>query len=125
MIKDMIDKLNTDDIYSMSMFMLYKLIDDPEYSALAELPYLVDRKSLLSLCTCFGGHTIKIPTIRELYSIMHVIILYQYVHNDNISFEEAFNKLGYKTEDVRKLRHIYNKLSKVLEKYEFKHREKI
>lgn len=119
MIRDDINLLKSTDIYSLSMFMLYKLIDDPEYTTISELPYILDQKNMLSLCEFFGGQTIKIPTVSELYSIMHVLLIYMHVHLDNMTFEEAVKAVDYKSQDMRKTRHIYNKLSKVLEKYEF------
>lgn len=122
MIHDDLKLLETTDLYSLSMFMLYKLIDDPEYITLSELPYVIDRKDLISLCTVFGGQTIKIPTLEELYSVLHVLLLYQYVHLDGIPFDDAIKKVGYEKQDIRNIRRIYNKLSKVLSEYDFKHR---
>lgn len=124
MIKDDINLLKTTDIYSLSMFMLYKLIEDPDYTAISELPYILDRESMLNLCEFFGGQTIKIPTIEELYSIMHVLLLYQYVNIDKMNFDEAVKLVGYDGQDMRKVRHLYTKLSKVLDKYEFSIRKK-
>ena len=119
MIKDDINLLKTSDMYSLSMFMLYKLIDDPEYVTISELPYILDQKNMLSLCQFFGGQTIKIPTLNELYSIMHVLLLYMKVNLDGMTFEEAVKSIDYKNQDMRKIKHIYNDLSKVLDRYDF------
>lgn len=124
MIKDDLAVLGTSDTYSMAMFMLYKLIEDPEYSAISELPYILDKDNLLSLCTYFGGKTIKIPTLSELSSILHIILIYQYVHVNKMGFEDAVKLAGYTNVDLRKVKHIYNKLSKVLENYDFIGRKK-
>lgn len=120
MLKDDLTLLKTNDIYSLSMFMLYRLVDDPEYAAISELPYILDKENMLALCEYFGGRTIKIPTIEELYSIMHTLLIYQYVHIDHKSFSEAVELAGYKNKDIRKIQKTYNKLSKVLDKYGFK-----
>ena len=123
MIKDDLSFLKTDDIYSLSMFMLYKLVDEPQYAALSELPYILNRENMLSLCEYFGGRTIKIPTIDELYSIMNLLLVYQYVKIDHKEFSDAIILAGYKNKDTKKLYEAYSKLSKVLDKYEFKVRK--
>lgn len=123
MLKDDLELLKTNDIYSVSMFMLYKLIEDPDYTAISELPYILDKENMLSLCEYFGGRTIKIPTVDELYSIMHGLLVYQYVKIDKIGFEEAVELAGYKNRDIRKIKQVYNKLSKVLDSYDFKVRK--
>lgn len=124
MITDDLKLLENADIYSLSMFMLFKLIDDPEYTYLSELPYVLDQKNMISLCESFGGQTIKIPTVEELYSIIHVLLLYQYVNIEKMPFEQAVQAAGYTDQDMRKVRHVYSKISKVLDKYEFKPRKK-
>ena len=51
------------DIYSIILFIIFKIKKLPEYAALSELVYVLDKDSLLKLCEYFGGTTIKIPTI--------------------------------------------------------------
>jgi hypothetical protein len=46
------------DIYSLILFALFKLRDIPDYLALSELVFLMDKKELLKLCEYFGGMTI-------------------------------------------------------------------
>lgn len=121
-IKNDFSALEKPDIYSMAMFMLYKLIDDDKYCTLGELPYVLDKKNMLSFCTYFGGQTIKVPTVEEIHSILHIILLYQYVHIDGMTFEEAIRLVGYSSKDTRSIKNLYNRVSKVLENYEFKHR---
>lgn len=114
-----IDLFKEDDIYSLSMFILYKLIGIPEFSVVSELPYVLDKKSLLNLCTYFGGRTIKIPTVSELNSLMHLILLYQYVNIDGIPYEEAVLKAGFKPSELRKIKPIYIELCNILSNYQF------
>ena len=64
MIKDL-TTLKEPDLYSLSMFTLYKLVDIPEYSSISELSYILDKTNLLKLCEYFGGTTIKIPTLND------------------------------------------------------------
>ncbi|WP_300924659.1 hypothetical protein [uncultured Clostridium sp.] len=124
MIKKDILTLKDTDIYSLSMFALYKLIDVPEYSAISELPYILDRFNMLKLCEYFGGRTIKIPTTDELYSIMTLLLLYQYVNIEGKSYDEAIKLIGYESKDLRKVKSIYNKLCKILDNYDIKARSK-
>lgn len=107
------------DIYSMSMFMLYKLTDIKEYSIMGELPYILDKKNLLDFCTYFGGRTIKVPTVKELYSIMYLLLLYQYTKIDGKDYDEAIKLIGYKSSELRNVKSAYNKICLILDKYNF------
>ena len=100
-VKEDLAKLNEVDSYSLILFVLYKLREVPEYAAISELAYVLDKDNLLKLCEYFGGLTIKIPTIEELEEIVHSLLLYQYVNIDNMSFEEALMLLGKRTTDIR------------------------
>ena len=115
-----IDNLKDTDVYSLSMFVLYKLTDIPEYSINGELPYILDKKSLLNFCNYFGGRTIKVPTINELYSIMYLVLLYQYTKIDGISYDDAIKLIGYKSSELRNVKSAYNKVCEVLDRYDFK-----
>lgn len=119
-VKEDLAKLNEVDSYSLILFVLYKLREVPEYSAISELAYVLDKSNLLKLCEYFGGLTIKIPTIEELEEIVHSLLLYQYVNIDNMSFEEALKLLGKRTTDIRVVKRNYNKIKEVLEQYTFK-----
>lgn len=119
-VKQDLAKLNEVDSYSLILFVLYKLREVPEYSAISELAYVLDKSNLLKLCEYFGGLTIKIPTIEELEEIVHSLLLYQYVNIDNMSFEEALKLLGQRTTDIRIVKRNYNKIKEVLEQYTFK-----
>lgn len=87
--KTELDNLRTKDIYSLILFALFKLKDLPEYSALSELAYVLDKENLLKLCEFFGGMTITIPTMQELESIVYSLVLYQYVNIDGMEYNDA------------------------------------
>ena len=125
MIKQNLDNLKSADIYSMILFALYKLIDIPEYSALSELAYVLDRKNLVNLCEYFGGITIKIPTIDELTELTDALLLYQYVKIDKRDYDEAVNEIGYKSSSLRTLKKNYNKICDILDNYTFKSRDMV
>ena len=107
------------DLYSLSMFILYKFIDIPEYSIVSELPYIMNKEDLLNLCNYFGGRTIRIPTTQELYSVMNLVLLYYYVKIDGKSFEDAFEEVGYKQSDRNTVTKAYHEIDEVLSKYQF------
>lgn len=121
-IKKELSILKERDFYSLILFSLFKLRDIPEYSALSELAYVLDKDNLLKLCEYFGGMTIRIPTIQELESLVYTLVLYQYVNIDNIPYDEAIKLIGHKSSDLRKVKADYNDLCEILEKYEFKSR---
>ena len=125
MIKSNIKNLKQTDYYSLVLFALYKFNEIPEYSSLSELAYVLDKDDLLNLCEVFGGQTITIPTIHELESTIYSLLLYQYVKIDNLDYEDAIKLIGHESCDLRAVKKQYMQLSKILDKYSFKHREPI
>lgn len=119
-IVDSIEKLKKDDIYSMMLFVLWGLTDNPNYSTLAELPYILDKKSLNNLLTYYGGMTITIPTLRDLRLLVKTLMLYQYVNLEEQDFEEALNAVV-ETSDFTKdeIKTTYSDILRVISKYEF------
>ena len=124
MIKKDLTILKDVDIYSLSMFALYKLTDVPEYSAISEMSYILDRENMLKFCEYFGGTTIKVPTVEELHSIMALLLLYQYVNIEGMDYQDAIRLIGYESKDLRKVKSIYTKLCRILENYDIKARNK-
>lgn len=112
------------DLFSLSMFALYKLSEVPEYSAISEMAYILDKDNLIRFCEYFGGTTIKVPTIEELHSLMSLLLLYQYVNIDKMDYQEAIKLIGYDSKQLRKVKSIYTKLCKLLENYDIKARDK-
>jgi len=120
--KQELSRLTDTDIYSLTLFALYKIKDIPEYSTLSELAYILDKDNLLKICEYFGGKTIQIPTIDELELIIYSLLLYQYVNIKNVSFEEALPMINCKEIDLRIIKTNYNKLCEILDKYRFENR---
>lgn len=110
------------DVYSLSMFALYKLTDIPEYTTIGELPYILDRENMLKFCEYFGGQVIKVPTVDEIHSIMYLLLLYQYVNIDGMDYEDAIKLIGYDSKELRSVKSAYLKLCKVLKNYDIKPR---
>lgn len=118
-IKEELNQLKETDVYSMLLFILYKMKNIEEYSTLSELAYVLDKTNLLNLCEYFGGLTIKIPTIEELESLLNSLLLYQYVELDGIPYDDAIKKIGFQSYDLRKVKKDYLKIMKILEDYSF------
>ena len=118
-IKEEVNKLKSQDIYSLMLFALFKLKDVPEYSSLSELVYILDKDSLLKLCEYFGGMTIKIPTIKELESMVYLLLLYQYVNVENIEYSEAVKLIGIESSKLRQIKSQYAEMCKILDQYDF------
>lgn len=118
-IKTDLDALKTNDIYSLILFVLYKLKDIKEYSTLSELSFVLDEENFLKLCEYFGGITITIPTINELEDIVDALILYQYVDIDGYEYNEAINLIGFDSHKLRHIKIIYKKIKETLSQYTF------
>lgn len=118
-IKEELKKLNTPDIYSLVLFSMYKLNGDPKYSTLSQLPYLLDRKSMLNLLQYYGGLTINIPTIRELETLVYALSLHEKVCFEGATFESALNSLGHDKNDEGNIVEAYEHIQEVLEGYSF------
>jgi len=120
-VKQEILKLKQTDIYSLLLFVLFKLRDLPEYSTLSELAYVIDKDNLLKLCEYFGGLTIKIPTINELQSIVYSLTIYQYVNVEGKTFKEALDLIGRpKDLELSQIKSDYFKIAGLMEEYSFK-----
>ena len=112
-----LDNLKMTDTFSLILFVLYKIRDVDEYSTLSELAYILDKETLLNLCEYFGGLTIRIPTIEEIDSIINSLLLYQYINIDGYSYNEAIEKIGFDSFQLRKIKKDYNNICSTLENY--------
>lgn len=92
-IKANLNALHLSDIYSLMLFIVYKLQDIPEYAVLSELCYLLDGSNLTRLLTYFAGKTIKIPTADEFNTMVNGLLLYQYVNIEGNSLTDAQARL--------------------------------
>lgn len=110
--------LKNQDLYSLILFVLFKLRDNKEYSTLSELAYLLDKDDFLNVCEYFGGLTIRIPTIEELKELVRLLILYRQVEIEGQDFDEAVTILGYGR--YKDLKRKYKEVANILEKYKFR-----
>ena len=122
LIKDKLNGLKETDLYSVILFALAKLRDTPEYSALSELFYILDKDSMIKLCQIFGGVTITVPTIEELELITYALLIYEYVDVNGLNYTDAIKNINNSTLNMKDLKDTYIKIKDVLAKYELSSR---
>ena len=117
-IKSKLDSLHLSDIYSLILFVMYKIQDIPEYAMLSELCYLLDGANLTRLLTYFAGKTITIPTEDEFANMSKALLLYQYVNIEGKSLTEAYSNLKDTTpKQKEQITDIYLKLIPIMNNY--------
>lgn len=112
-----LDKLKTRDVYSLILFILYKIKDNEKYSTLSELAYIVDKESLLSICQYFGGLTITIPTIDEFEEILNVLLLYQKVDIEGRELDKTLDDFGIRRRNKENMITLYQQVQNILSDY--------
>jgi len=117
-IKANLNTLHLSDIYSLMLFITYKLQDIPEYAILSELCYLLDGNNLTRLLTYFAGRTIKIPTEEEFATMANALLLYQYINIDGNTLVEAQAKLEDTTpKQLEKITNLYLQIIPLMRQY--------
>lgn len=112
--------LKNNDIYSLMLFILFKIRDIQEYSTLSDLIYVLDKESFLNLCEYFGGLTIKIPTIDELEIIVYSFILYEKVDLNKSALNVELENLNIDRYKKQKVLDTYFKVKKVVSEYDIR-----
>ena len=118
-IKQELEKLKAPDLWSLMLFVLYKVRDIPEYSSLSELAYVLDEKNMLRLCEYFGGTTITIPTIDEMEKVIYGLLLYYYVEFEHMTFDDALLLVSRNEADTLSIKSSYSKIRETLKNYDF------
>lgn len=118
-VKSEVSKLKETDIWSLLLFVLFKIKDTDEFSSLSELAYILDKNSLLKLCEYFGGSTITIPTIDELEHLVYGLLLYQYVDIDKLDYNDALAKIYSEGTSKAEIKLAYKKIKETLDTYTF------
>lgn len=117
-----LEDLKQQDVYSLSLFLLYNLTAIPKYSLIGELPYLLDEDNLLKLCKYLGGKTITIPTVEELMKSMRTLLLYQAYIVEGKPWVQALKESGFNTNEGRAADRALVTFENVLAKYNVKTR---
>ena len=117
-IKKDINNLHLSDIYSLMLFVLFKVQEIPEYAVTSELCYLLDGANMTRLLTYFAGRTIKFPTESEMTVVTNALLMYQYINIDGETFVAAQNKLGELTKKEKdKVTELYVQLLPIMKQY--------
>ena len=117
-IKNSLNNLHLSDIYSLILFILYKVQDIPEYAVVSELCYLLDGANLTRLLTYFAGRTVTFPTEDEFQNVSNALLLYQYINVEGKSLVEAQSKLENVTpKQKEKIIELYLKILPVMAQY--------
>ena len=117
-IKQNLNTLHLSDIYSLMLFIMYKLQDVPDYAALSELCYLLDGANLTRLLTYFSGKTLQVPTQEEFSNMSKALLLYQYINIDGHTLVEAQNRLENVTaKQKEQITELYIKILPIMRQY--------
>lgn len=117
-IKANLNSLHLSDIYSLMLFIIYKIQDIPEYAVTSELCYLLDGANLTRLLTYFAGKTITIPTEEEFAELTNALLLYQYINVEGVSLTEAQTRLVECTaKQKEKATDLYLKIIPIMRQY--------
>ena len=117
-IKANLNSLHLSDIYSLMLFIIYKLQDIPEYAVLSELCYLLDGSNLTRLLTYFAGKTVTFPSEEEMATMANALLLYQYINVDGLSLVDAQAKLeGVTPKQLDRITEMYLKILPVMRQY--------
>ena len=118
-IKSRLDSLQLSDVYSLMLFLLYKVQDIPEYAVLSELCYLLDGSNILRLFAYFAGKTITFPSEDEFVTLINALLLYQYINIDGLSMAAAQDKLNIDLDGKQKDRimDLYLKIVPLIKQY--------
>ncbi len=118
LIKANLDKLHLSDIYTLMMFILFKVEEVPEYATLSRLCFLLDGNNLTRLLAYFAGQTIKIPTEEEFKELTNALLLYQYINLEGQSLVDAQRQLNVKDDkEKEKILDLYLKIIPIIKEY--------
>lgn len=117
-IKKNLNNLHLSDIYSLMLFVLFKVQNVPEYAVTSELCYLLDGANMTRLLTYFAGRTVTFPTESEMTIVTNALLMYQYINIDGDTFTAAQNKLGKLTKkEKEKVTELYVQLLPIMKQY--------
>lgn len=117
-IKNNINNLHLSDIYSLMLFIMYKIQEIPDYAVLSELCYLLDGSNMTRMLTYFAGRTVTFPTEKEMAIVTNALLMYQYINIDGESLTAAQNKLEKLTaKQKEEVLELYLKILPIMRNY--------
>lgn len=118
-IKKNIDKLNKEDTYALMMVLLYASKNNPKYSALNELAYLLDEKSFNNFIKYYGGQIIRVPTYEEMKNSLKTLLLYQFYKVENVDWQTALKLAGFEPAETFSAKRRLIKFIEHIDDYEY------
>ena len=109
-----LDHFEKQDIFSVATALLYTIKDIPKYKTVSELFYILDYDSFLKLIKYFGGMEIRIPSSKEVASLLRVLLLYQYYDVDKMDWQSAMRKAGFSPEEGQRARVLLLRFKELL-----------
>ena len=123
-IVETLEKLNKDDIYSLMLFTLFKMKENPKYSTLSELCYVLKGDNLVRFLKYFGGLTITVPTLRDMRLLTQGLLLYQYANvEEEVDFKKALDAVCGDEFTADEIKETYSQIIDVLNGYTFGRRD--
>lgn len=111
-----LSRMSQSDIYSIVCELLYVIKDDPKYSAMSELAYILNQESFIKFIKYFGGTSITVPTLDEFKQTLRVMQLYHYFNVQNMSWKDALVKAGFERNETRSAQRKLMQFTEVLNK---------
>ena len=113
-----LNALHLSDIYSLMLFILFKVQEIPEYAVASELCYLLDGANMTRLLTYFAGKTVTFPTESEMAILANALLMYQYINIDGETFTAAQEKLDKLTrKEKEKVTDLYIQILPIMKQY--------
>ena len=116
-IKNILDSLHLSDVYSLMLFILYKVEDIPDYAALSRLCFLLDGSNLTRLLTYYGGKTVTFPTHEQFKILTNALLLYQFVNIEGYTLPDAQKKLDIDEDLQQTVLDLYLKIIPIISEY--------
>ena len=118
-LKRSLNSLHLSDIYSLMLFILFKIQEIPDYATISELCYLLDSTSMTRLLTYFAGKTVTFPTESEMAVLTNALLMYQYINIDGESITAAHQKLnsGLSKKELDEATDLYLKIIPIMKQY--------
>ena len=115
-----LEELDKKDIYSLILFILYRLKEIPEYSTLSELVYILDNENFIKLINYYGGKTIRIPKVDELSTILDALLVYEREQNTDLPLSDICKDIGISKKEIPEILKILQLSPQLIDNYDFK-----
>lgn len=117
---DSFNFLDKEDTYSMALLMLYASSDNPRFSTLSELVYLLDSNSFKNFIKYYEGQTIQVPTAKEIQDSLRLLILFQHSKVEKMEWHEALRESGFSQEESISARTKLGMMCDNIRKYHYR-----